>query len=60
MIHLTSENPFLDGNKPPNGHLIPDKILEKPGLIKSLSAFKNEKPLAGRFSEIGERVFAVG
>lgn len=40
--------------------MIPDKILEKPGYIKNLNIFKSDKPLAGRFSEIGEKVFAAG
>jgi len=36
LIKLASDNPFLEGNKPPSDHLIPEKILEKPGLIKDL------------------------
>lgn len=59
-INLGSENPFLEGNKPPIDHLIPDKILEKPNKIQNLNLYKNDKPLAGRFSEIGEKLLQVG
>lgn len=60
MRGISTENPFEKSNKPPVEHLIPNKILEKPGYIKNLSELRDEKPLAGRFSEIGERIFSLG
>jgi hypothetical protein len=30
-INLNQENPFLGTNMPPKDHLVPEKILEKPG-----------------------------
>lgn len=59
-INLGNDNPFLESNKPPVDYLIPDKILEKPNKIQNLNLYKNDKPLAGRFSEIGEKIFEVG
>ena len=47
-------NSFHHSNVRPAQHLIPEKILEKPGRIKDLSMFKDKKALAGKFSEIGE------
>jgi len=38
----------------------PDKILDKPGQITNLQQMKDSKPLAGRFSEIGQQILAVG
>jgi hypothetical protein len=40
--------------------LIPEKILDKPGAISDLQSFTDKRPLAGRFSEIGERIFELG
>ena len=57
---ISMDNPFEKQNKPPIEHLLPNKILEKPGYIKNLKELKDEKPLAGRFSEIGERIFSLG
>jgi hypothetical protein len=41
-------------------HLIPEKILEKPGAIRNLHSLTDKRPLAGRFSAIGEKIFAMG
>ena len=57
---MNKNNPFTEGNEPPKDHLVPEKILEKPGKIKNLESLKSNKPLAGKFSEIGERVFEAG
>lgn len=59
-IRLNNFNPFDAENKPPTGHLKPDKIVQKPGQILDLNKLRDSKPLAGRFSEIGERFFEVG
>lgn len=54
------DNPFEKNNKPPIEHLVPNYILEKPGYIKNLKELKDDKPLAGRFTEIGEKIFSLG
>lgn len=59
-IKLSINNPFEESNKSPAEYLVPDKILEKPGQISDLSQFKTTKPLAGRFSEVGEKIFEMG
>jgi len=33
---------------------MPEQILDKPGRISDLSILRDKRPLAGRFSEIGE------
>jgi hypothetical protein len=40
--------------------LIPDKILEKPGYIKNLQQYKSAKPMAGKYSEIGQEILRLG
>jgi hypothetical protein len=40
--------------------LIPEKILEKPCKIKDLSQYADNRPLAGKFGQIGEQIFAAG
>ena len=57
---VSSDNPFDENNKPPLEHLIPDYILEKPCKIQNLQSFKDSKPLAGKFSEIGQQIFNLG
>lgn len=57
---VSIDNSFHISNKPPVEHLIPDKILEKPGRLSNLTELRDSRPLAGRFSEIGERIFSVG
>ena len=39
---------------------MPDKILEKPGYIKNLQQYKSAKPMAGKYSEIGEKILEYG
>ena len=57
---VSVDNSFHISNKTPKDHLVPDKILEKPGRLTNLAQLKDSKPLAGRFSEIGEKIFEVG
>jgi hypothetical protein len=57
---VSPENPFEPRNKPPMQHLVPERILEKPGAIRNLRSLTDSRPLAGRFSEIGEKIFALG
>lgn len=57
---ISVDNSFHKSNNPPIEHLIPDKILEKPGKIGNLTQLRDSRPLAGRFSEIGEKIFSVG
>ena len=57
---VSKDNPFEHSNKPPREHLVPDKILDKPGAIKDIKSLGDNRPLAGRFSEIGERIFTLG
>jgi len=57
---VSMDNPFEQHNKPPIEHLIPEKILDKPGAIRNLNKLGDARPLAGRFSEIGERIFTLG
>jgi hypothetical protein len=51
---LSSDNPFNENHKPPIEHLLPEKILEKPGYIKNLFSFHDSNPLAGKLSVIGK------
>ena len=51
---LSIDNAFHNANKRPSEHLVPEKILEKPNKIKDLSIYIDKKPLAGKFSEIGQ------
>jgi len=53
-------SPFDPKNKPPTGHLKPEKIAMKPVHIADLNSLRDKKPLAGRFSEIGHEHFKVG
>lgn len=57
---VSKDNPFEHNNKPPREHLVADYILEKPGKIKDIKTLGDSRPLAGRFSEIGERIFTLG
>ena len=57
---MSKENPFNEQNIPPIEHLTPDKILEKPCKIQNLQSLKDGKPLAGKFSEIGQQIFNLG
>ncbi len=57
---ISQDNPFNISNKLPMDYVLPNKILDKPGNIKNLSEFMDERPLAGRFTEIGEKIFKLG
>jgi hypothetical protein len=57
---ISVESSFHKSNVRPSEHLMPEKILEKPCHIKDLSIFIDKKPLAGKFSEIGEQIFTAG
>lgn len=56
----TKGNPLRKDNKLGPEFMIPEKILDKPGAITNLQQYTSKKPLAGRFGEIGERIFEVG
>jgi hypothetical protein len=58
--YLHGENPFTEGNKPPIDHLIPDKICEKPCKITNLAQYRNDQPLAGKLSEVGDKILELG
>lgn len=58
MRGVSNENPFQEHNKPPIEHLIPDYILEKPCKISPAALRIDDKPLAGKYSEIGRRVLS--
>lgn len=60
MRGVSIGNSFHASNKRPVEYLIPDFILEKPGKISNLSQLRDSRPLAGRFSEIGSKIFEVG
>lgn len=53
MRNVSMDSPFEPRNKPPDQHLRPDNILEKPTRLNVQSMEKNQKPLAGRLTEIG-------
>ena len=55
--NITKDNTFEEKNKLGPEYHTPNYILEKPGGIKNLQQIVNNKPLAGRFGEIGERIF---
>lgn len=57
---VSVQNSFHKSNVPPKEHLIPDKILDKPGRLTNLWQLNDGRPLAGRFSEIGEKMLKVG
>lgn len=60
MRGVSIGNSFHLSNKRPLEYLIPDLILEKPGRISNFSKMRDTRPLAGRFSEIGEKIFIAG
>lgn len=57
---VSEDNPFSLNNSPPKDHLIPDRILSKPGQIVIQDIPKDLKPLAGKFSKIGEQILLIG
>ena len=52
--------PFDARNWRPDKHIIHDKILDNTQIISNLSIFKDNRQLAGPFSESGEQIFSLG
>lgn len=60
---VSFDNPFEKKNIPSPLFLLSvetEKILPKQGCIKNLRETYDDKPLAGRFSEIGEKILQIG
>lgn len=59
MRGISNDNPFSLNVKAPE-NTRKEKFLEKPNKISDLASLDTKKPMAGRFSEIGEKVLQVG
>ena len=57
---VSKDNPFEEKNKLGPEYHVPEYILDKPGYIQNINQFKSDKPLAGRFGELGAQIFEVG
>jgi len=59
MRGISNDNPFSLNVKAPE-NTRKEKILEKPNKIKDLALLDTKQPMAGRFSEIGEKILKLG
>ena len=57
---VSPDNPFDENNIPPKEHLIPNKILEKPGRINIGALDGSQIPMAGRLGELGKMILSGG
>lgn len=58
--NVSKDNPFDPHNKPPAQHLLPEKILDKPGAIDVTTMDASKIPLAGRLGELGLAILKAG
>ena len=54
--NVSYDSPFDPANKPPEQHMKPEKILEKPGKIDLKDYDANKIPLAGRMGELAKLI----
>ena len=57
---MSPDSSFHPGNKPPRQYLIDDPILEKPGRLRVQDIDISKQRLAGRLTEIGEKIIEIG
>ena len=57
---VSKDSSFHPQNKPPAQYLIDDPILEKPGRLRVRDIDTSKQRLAGRLTEIGEKILEIG